>query len=180
MKIKYTDTLSIFYFICSLCLIQDFYGKEKILNYLSNSTWINIHWSIWIIPIILTHVIIYYRRKSNKKLLTKFEVFSDYFKPFGILEDDVEIAKITAADFNGKSFDGMAFVPANEDQRLDKFFIAFKLAMEQGSIKISNVGCTDYATWDFFDKDEVCTNYGPGDLIFYSKKYGLVPYKTVN
>lgn len=66
---------------------------------------------------------------------------------------DFERTRVTAADFNGRDWDGSPFDPF-PDWMLD--------ALERGDVRVSDGGhCTDYAVW----KVKGCGEAWPGDYI---------------
>ena len=72
----------------------------------------------------------------------------------------VDAVRITAADFNGKTFDSSPF--SEMPDWLEK-------ALQNGTIKISNTNCTDYAEWAI-DTLEGTMIAGPDDYIIQGVK----------
>lgn len=69
----------------------------------------------------------------------------------------MERVKVTAADFNGRDWDGSPFDPAPAPEWL-------QLAIKIGDITVSNGShCTDYAVWDVRGAGEAW----PGDYIVH-------------
>jgi hypothetical protein len=66
----------------------------------------------------------------------------------------MERVKVTAADFNGREWDGSPFDPAPAPAWLME-------AIEAGDITVSPSHSTDYAVWDVFGAGEAW----PGDFI---------------
>ena len=75
----------------------------------------------------------------------------------GERETTIDRVRITAADFNGVSFDGNPFAPAPYPPWLN-------WAVISGAIKAHSRASTDYARWDVRTSDGV-VDAGPGDEI---------------
>ena len=75
---------------------------------------------------------------------------------------------VTAADFNGKDFDGSpveTLFPKPEDQSIDQVAPWFQEAIKSGKILVEARGCTDYAWFGVKDDYHNVHWAGPGDVI---------------
>lgn len=86
--------------------------------------------------------------------------------------DPVDLAVFTAADFNGKSFDGAAFVRTpGVAERLEGL-------LKGGKLVLDSAGCYDYARWKltYGDNEDQTMILGPGDGIVFTnngKYFGI-------
>jgi hypothetical protein len=79
--------------------------------------------------------------------------------------------RVTAADFNGQSFDGAPLVPVNGEQDEEVITIIAKLMKEKSpKLRIESRGGTDYAWFGIVDDYNNVTWAGPGDYIVGFKK----------
>lgn len=91
----------------------------------------------------------------------------------------VTIAVCTAADFNGRMFDGTAFDNTSDvtQEMIDKLISDNKLILD-------SAGCYDYARWKlvYGDNDDQTMILGPGDGIVFTQdgKYFGMTERAIN
>lgn len=79
-------------------------------------------------------------------------------------------AEVTAADFNGKSFDGSPFLITPYSANSD-----FTQHIISGDIKIDRMTCTDYAIW-LIKTEKGVERVGPGDIVTKRNDKLIVTY----
>ena len=82
------------------------------------------------------------------------------------LINDQRVVRVTAADFNGTSFDGSPIVPVHGTENPEWLIKALK----DRQIRISMDGGTDYATFIMLSHSGQVVRAGPGDYIVQRTK----------
>lgn len=97
--------------------------------------------------------------------------------------------EVTAADWNGRSFDGSPFsyvgrylketktvssITAELAEDVNSLQIAVAKAIDSGKLKIHTQGGSDYAQWRVFDDNGGHLDYGPGDYVLVMSETTLL------
>jgi len=103
---------------------------------------------------------------------------------------------LTAADWNGRSFDGSPFsyvgryvketktistVTTDVAADVNTLQSAISKAIESGKLKMHTTGGTDYAQWRVFDENGGYLDYGPDDYVMVVSENTLlwIPGKVI-